>query len=296
MGSLYIDGVFSGGGIKGFALIGAYKKIEEKGFMFRRVAGTSAGSVIAAFIAAGYTSDEISSIMSKLNMKDFLDERTQWLPFHLAKWLFLYWRLGLYKGEMLEQWIAEQLAKKGVKVFADLEPNSLRVIASDLSLGKMVVLPDDLTEYGIDPQTFSVAKAIRASCSIPYFFEPVQLRSAHGTSIIVDGGVLSNFPMWLFANEEKYARPVIGVKLSAESVEYEKNKITNAIQMFNALFETMRNAHDSRYISKSHAKNIIFIPTTGTLATEFSIDEKSREKLILTGENRAADFLKTWTY
>ncbi|MFL6517624.1 MAG: patatin-like phospholipase family protein, partial [Bacillus sp. (in: firmicutes)] len=60
---MYIDGVFSGGGIKGFALIGACAEIENKGLRFVRVAGTSAGSIVAALIAAGYTSKEIYQLV-----------------------------------------------------------------------------------------------------------------------------------------------------------------------------------------------------------------------------------------
>ena len=52
---MLIDGVFSGGGMKGFALVGAYQALEEKGYQFKRVAGTSAGAFWQCFIAAGYT-------------------------------------------------------------------------------------------------------------------------------------------------------------------------------------------------------------------------------------------------
>ncbi|MGG3920846.1 patatin-like phospholipase family protein, partial [Geobacillus thermodenitrificans] len=50
-----IDIVFSGGGVKGFALIGAYEAIEEKGLRWKRLAGTSAGAMLAALLAAGYS-------------------------------------------------------------------------------------------------------------------------------------------------------------------------------------------------------------------------------------------------
>ena len=53
--NMLIDGVFSGGGLKGFALVGAYQVLEEKGYQFQRVAGTSAGAILASFIAAGYS-------------------------------------------------------------------------------------------------------------------------------------------------------------------------------------------------------------------------------------------------
>lgn len=290
-----IDGVFSGGGIKGFALIGAMEEIEKRGFRFVRLAGTSAGSIVAALITAGYTTREIYELLDELDLTKLLDARKSFVPF--ARWLFVYWKLGLYKGNELEKWIREKLAAKGLKTFSDLPPQALRVIASDISNGQMVVLPDDLVKYGISPGSFPIAKAIRMSCSIPYFFEPVKLRSSDGVNIIVDGGVLSNFPIWLFDNGDvQKIRPVLGIKLSPDGYENEKHCIGNAVQLFAALFETMKDAHDSRYISKKHVKNIIFIPTEGVFSLEFQLTEEKKQALFELGKKSAQQFFKSWSY
>jgi len=294
---MYIDGVFSGGGIKGLALIGAYEMIEEKGLKFTRLAGTSAGSIVAAFVAANYSSKEIKQLLEEIDLSLFMDERKFLIPFPFAKWLFIYWKLGLYKGNELERWLKEKLAAKGVHTFADLPSQSLRVIASDITNGVMLVLPDDLPKYGINPQRFSVAKAIRMSCSLPYFFEPVKLGPTNNKSIIVDGGVLSNLPMWLFDKENVMkTRPVLGISLSHHIAEHPRHVIHNAIQLFGAMFETMKDAHDSRYISRKHAKNIIFIPTEGMVATEFSLTKEKQEALYQLGRDCAQKLLKTWAY
>ena len=292
-----IDGVFSGGGIKGFALIGAYEEIERRGLKFVRVAGTSAGSIVAALIAAGYTSKEVYQLVDELEPEDLLDARKTIIPFKFAKWLLLYWRLGLYKGNELERWLKEKLEVKGLRTFSDLPPQTLRVVASDLSNGQMVVLPEDLEKYGISPGSFSIARAIRMSCSIPYFFEPVKMRSIEGINVLVDGGVLSNFPMWLFDQDNvKKVRPVLGIKLSSSQYEHQKHKINNGIELFGALFETMKDAHDSRYISKKHAENIIFIPTEGVVTTEFHLTQEKKKKLVEFGREHANQFLSKWSY
>lgn len=294
---MYIDGVFSGGGIKGLALVGACAAIEERGFRFKRVAGTSAGSLIAGLIAAGYTSTEMANLLDELDLKKFLDSRKTVIPSALTKWLFVYWRLGLYKGDELECWIADILAARGVRTFGDLAPDALRIIASDLTNGRLLILPDDLPKYGVDPRTFPVARAIRMSCSLPFFFEPVKLRDRVGMNIVVDGGVLSNFPMWLFDKDNvKKVRPVLGVKLSQNLIQQPTNKIKNALNMFEALFETMKDAHDSRYISRKHEKNIIFIPTEGNLTTEFQLSDEKKLELIDLGKKNAEKFFKSWCY
>lgn len=294
---MLIDGVFSGGGIKGFALVGALEEVEKHGLVFKRVAGTSAGSIIAALVAAGYKSHQIYDLLEELDFKMFMDPRKSIIPFGLLKWLLFYWRMGLYKGNQLEQWLSEKLAQKGLNTFADLPTQRLRVIASDLTNGQMLVLPDDLPKYGIIPETFPIAKAIRMSCSIPYFFEPVKLKSNDGVNVIVDGGVLSNFPMWLFDQEHvKKNRPVLGMKLTSRSNELKKNNVNNAINLLEALFETMMKAHDSRYISRKLVKDIIFIPTEGISGIDFELTNSEKEKLMKLGRDSASDFLKTWTY
>lgn len=294
---MYIDGVFSGGGIKGLALVGACAAIEERGFRFKRVAGTSAGSLIAGLLAAGYTSAEMAGILGDLDLKKFLDSRKTIFPSALTKWLFVYWRLGLYKGDELECWIAEKLAAKGLRTFGDLAPDALRIIASDLTNGRLLILPDDLPKYGVDPRTFPVARAIRMSCSLPFFFEPVKLRDRVGMNIVVDGGVLSNFPMWLFDKDNvKKVRPVLGVKLSQNLIQQPTNKIKNALNLFEALFETMKDAHDSRYISRKHEKNIIFIPTEGNLTTEFQLSDEKKQELIDLGKRSSEKFFKSWCF
>lgn len=292
-----IDGVFSGGGIWGLAYAGAYAALEEKGFRFRRVAGTSAGAIIAAFIAAGLSAEEVYRELEKLDLSKILDERKFKIPFKILKWLPIYWRLGMYKGQALEEWIDSVLRERGIRTFGDIKPGVLRMVASDLTNGKIVVLPDDLYHYNIPFEDFPVARAVRMSASLPYFFEPVRLTTEKEITIIVDGGVLSNFPMWLFDQKKiKKERPVLGIKLSPHFNERPPREITNALQMFEALFLTMKDAHDARYISRKHEKNIIFIPTDGILTSEFSISDEKKAELVRIGRERTLLFLKNWTY
>ena len=292
---MFIDGVFSGGGLKGFALVGAYQVLEEKGYRFQRVAGTSAGAILASFIAAGYTGKEIETMLDELDVLSLLDPRKTLLPLPFMKWLGLYWRLGLYQGKALENWFLEKLALKGVYTFSDVPAGSLKLVASDLTNGKMLVLPDDLERYGVVAETFPIARAIRMSCGIPFFFEPVKMKVGSGDTIVVDGGVLSNFPMWIFDNQGgKKERPVLGLRLSGNQEEQQGHVIHNALNLFEALFSTMKNAHDERYISRKHEKDIIFIPVDGYSATQFDLDEETKNELMEKGRSRTLQFLKTW--
>ncbi|WP_371809552.1 patatin-like phospholipase family protein [Halobacillus sp. Marseille-Q1614] len=292
-----VDGVFSGGGVKALAFIGALEVLEENHYKFQRLAGTSAGAIVASLLAAGYKAKDLKIILEELSLEKVIDQplTDRIMPF--SKWMFLYYRMGLYKGNRLEQLIDKWLSKKGIRTFAHLPENSLKVICSDLTLGRMVVIPDDLQEvYGIDPHTFSVAKAVRISSSLPYFFMPVKLHGKKGRSLLVDGGVLSNFPIWLLENEHgRRKRPIIGMQLSDPPDQLPEQKIKNAIQMFHALFRTMKQAHDGRYISVTKSRDVIFIPVTGVQTTDFCLSESQKQELLEIGKNQASLFLKRWS-
>ncbi|UTR04968.1 patatin-like phospholipase family protein [Alkalihalobacillus sp. LMS6] len=295
-----VDAVFAGGGVKAFAFVGAIEEAEQSGLEFERIAGTSAGSIVAAFLMAGYTSEEINHLLNSLDVSTFRDERLAFVPLKIAKWLNLYFRMGLYKGDRLEEWLKEQLHQKGVATFNDLPPGSLRIVVSDVTRGQMVVLPDDLPKYGLDPNRFSVATAVRMSCSIPFFFEPVKLKSlmvGNNSSYIVDGGLLSNFPMWIFKDGKRggYRRPVIGFQLAPQNGDKHGNDIHNALDLYKAIFETMTHAHDARYISSEHAKNIVFIPIDHIKSTDFDVTIEEKQTMIDLGKEKTAQFLASWT-
>lgn len=288
--------MFSGGGLKAFSLVGAYQVLEEKGFQFKRVAGTSAGAILACLIAAGYTGKEIEELLDNQDFQTLLDPRKTIIPLPFMKWLLLYWRLGLYQGIALENFFMETLAAKGVYTFGDLPPGSLKLVTSDLTNGKMMVIPDDLPHYGIPAASFSIARALRMSCGLPFIFEPVKLTVGVGKAIVVDGGVLSNFPLWVFDEPiGKRERPILGLKISRAQEEWSGYKITNGLNLFEALFSTMQTAHDERYISRKHEKNIIFIPVDEKLTTKFDMSQEMKERLIEKGKSRTNQFLKTWS-
>ncbi|MGJ9383273.1 patatin-like phospholipase family protein [Salipaludibacillus sp. CF4.18] len=293
-----VDAVFAGGGIKAMAFVGALGTLEQKGIHINRVAGTSAGALTAAFIKANYTNDEMYQLFTQLDMNQFLDQNPISTVFPFLRWIQLYKRMGLYKGKVFEDWVASALYEKGIRTFGDLPSGTLKLVASDLTNGRFIVLPDDLPRYGIDPVTFSIAKAVRMSCSLPFFFEPVKLKGEDGKeSLIVDGGVLSNFPLWLFVRKGKKAeRPVLGMKLSPEFDQSPPKEIPNGLSMLTSMFDTMRTAHDQRYVSKFHAKDIIFIPVNEITATQFKMSDEEKDRLIQLGAESTRKFLAKWSY
>lgn len=293
-----IDCVFSGGGVKGFAFLGALQSIKEKGLVIERIAGTSTGAIIAALLSARYTVDEMDEIIQQLNLKKFLDTPllSEKIPF--SKWLLLYFQMGIYKGNVFEKWLVNILANKGIHTFKDIKEGYLKVVVSDVSLGQLIIIPDDLERiYGIDPYNFSVASAVRMSASFPYFFMPKTVRNKQNKkSYMIDGGVLSNFPLWIFReNDAQFdQRPVLGITLSDTMAQNNSVEIKNALDMLQALFQTMLRAHDTRHISEKMKDNIIFLPVKEIKTTDFMISKEEKSALIQLGKKKTSEYLQYW--
>ena len=64
-GKLYADAVFEGGGVKGTAFLGALRCFGDVGVQWRKVAGTSAGAITAATVAAGFSIAELENVISR---------------------------------------------------------------------------------------------------------------------------------------------------------------------------------------------------------------------------------------
>ena len=172
---LQTDLVLEGGGVKGAGLAGAVQRLAQD-YSFHRVAGTSAGAIVAGFVAAGLQ-DRLDDLTVSTDLAEFLDEGYggRFLG-RLGNGLDLLFREGLYRGVALHHWIENILAAQGVRTFGDLRlPATTRrtpiefryrlvVIVSDISRGRMLRLPWDAdTLLGIDPDRLPVAYAIRAS-------------------------------------------------------------------------------------------------------------------------------------
>lgn len=296
MGTVWIDIVFSGGGVKGFAFAGALSQLEKSGYQFKRAAGTSAGSIVAALLMAGYSPAELETIVSEMNTGKLLDASAE-SRFPFFRWLRVYFKMGLYRGDLLEQWLMEMLAHKGVSTFSDLPEGALRVVASDVSRGKMVVFPNDLVEYGVDPNAFSVARAVRMSAGLPLFFEPSALFDENGKrSLIVDGGILSNFPIWLFDREADLpVRPFLGLRI-VDAKEENYTNVKNAAELFRGIFTAMHNAHDERTTDKLKDSNIISIPVTHVETRDMEISVSERKRLFRIGAEETRQFLQKWSF
>ena len=317
---LHADLVLAGGGVKGIGHVGAIAALREAGYTFPRIAGTSAGSIVGALAAAGMTSDRMLEVMGALDWQRFRDpgpiDRVPWLGPAASVLL----DQGIYEGDYVREWLAGQLADLGVRTFGDLriadeessldpdEAYALVVMATDITRGELVRLPWDYrARYGLDPDDQLVADAVRASMSIPIFFEPVRLRHSDGeTSTLVDGGVLSNYPIDVFDRTDGRAPrwPSFGVtllpRLPAGNVQ-----LFPALGLFKrglphyleCLVTTTVVGRDQGYLAKPWVQaRTIEIETSGVGVVEFDVDEAGRAALHEAGHAAAGAFIDGWKF
>jgi NTE family protein len=313
-----VDLVFEGGGVKGIGLAGSLSVLEEHGFHAENVAGTSAGAITAALLAAGYRGDELREIVLDLDFRQFQDRAWEDKVPLIERSLSLLLDLGIYEGDRFLDWIRERLEAKGIRTFADLvragetDPrwrHSLQVVASDVTKHELLVLPRAAGRLGIEPDELDVALAVRMSMSIPIFFEPVLFENPKSgeTHVIVDGGMLSNFPIWLFDSDGVPDWPTFGLLLVEP-----KPKVPVAARLpkpepihkgprgiiayVKSMAQTMMEAHDRLYVESADFARTIPIPTLGVGTTAFELSKERKLALYDSGRWAADAFLKTWDF
>lgn len=315
------DLVLEGGGVKGIALAGAVLGLAEAGYSFPRVAGTSAGAIVGAVVAALQKSGEPLSAVGELaRTLDYRRFRDRGFPGNLlgplgvlTDGISVLVEGGAYEGDYLNDWVAGVLADLGVVTFGDLRRTDagddgamhhrygLVVMASDLSRRRLAQLPWDYADYGLDPDEQRVADAVRASSSIPYFFEPASLDGSRGTSTLVDGGLLSNYPIGTFdrLDEVPPRWPTIGVRLDALRLGEDRppRRVRGPVTMGIALVETAIEAHQAEHaLDACNIARSAYVDTAGVSAIDFDLGREEQERLLRAGEEGARRFLETWDF
>ena len=321
-----VDLVLEGGGVKGIGLSGTVATLARAGYSFPRVAGTSAGAVVGAFLVAlqraGEPLERLEDVARTLDYRRLRDRgavgRAAGPLARIVDGFSLAFDGGVFEGDYLRSWVKGALGDLGVRTFGDLRADdpgsslpenqrySLLVTASDVSRKRFVGLPWDYPLYGLDPDEQEVADAVRASASIPFFFEPVTLRSTPteegdpNVSTLVDGGVLSNFPIAVFDRTDGSPPrwPTFGVRLSMRSDgRVQTTQVRGTVSLALSLVETMVEACDAQHIDDPCVlRRSIFVNTSGISPVDFGITDQQQEQLLLAGHQAAGQFLADWDW
>lgn len=152
--------VLGGGGARGLAHIGVWQVLQNAGVQPSVVAGTSMGGLVGAFIAAGYSGDELTRIATTVSWRRLLD----WRP-----------TAGLIKASVMEGWLAQYLPP----TFEEL-PMPLAITATDMLTGRGVYLTKG-----------NLYAALRATTAYPGAIDSVPMHDM----LLSDGGILNQVPV-----------------------------------------------------------------------------------------------------
>ena len=207
---LKVGVVLSGGGAKGYAHVGALKKIEEAGIKIDYIGGTSMGAIIGGLYAAGYTPDELEKIMHQLDISSLITQNKDRaeIPF--------------FEKSYKEKYILELPFDK----FKLTIPNAISKGQGPLDLLTYLFRPvHDIDDFNKLPTPFVcigtnietgeekvfrsgfLPRVVLASGAYPTMLDPVEIDG----KLYVDGGVVNNFPVKEV--KEMGADIIIGVEL-----------------------------------------------------------------------------------
>lgn len=188
--------VLSGGGARGLVHVGVLKAFEEHEIPINLIVGTSIGSIIGGFYAAGFSADEIRDIVKNMDLSAIFDDQAYRPHLFLSQKSIprrhlIQFRLdgivpvipsSITHGQRIFQTFYSQLLKANFQAGNDF--NNLKVpfrsVATDLISGEKVVL-----DRG------DLAEAMNASMAFPLLFAPVEI----GDMLLVDGGMTDNLPV-----------------------------------------------------------------------------------------------------
>lgn len=253
----------AGGGVKGAAHIGAIQALEENNIKISAVAGTSIGSIVAALYAMGYTPEEMLKLF-KYFAKSMLKTDPRYLVANIRYTKSLLGS-GVISGQAIEDAVQECARLKNITNIQDiLMPIAIPTV--DIKTGKKYIftnrkvdktqyvtkLNENQTEYTAiinqEEQYYmtdiEIGKAVRASCSYPGVFAPLDYKDYR----FVDGGVLDNVP----AEELKKlgVDQLITIKFPPKEVENPRNALDVLLRCMDIMFheKDTRSAKCSDYI------------------------------------------------
>jgi predicted acylesterase/phospholipase RssA len=351
------DLVFEGGGAKGMVFIGALQELERRGHTYGRLLGTSAGSIVATFTAAGYDVTEMLEALSEKDavgtpvFKTFLGKPPAFPPEEVENstirnvlelitlsyipdliesrfdrfildllsreqfsniFSFLE-RGGWYTADNLLAWARRKLDSgtfngkprqmSGLTLgeFYDVTGTELSLIAADTTSYRKFVL-----NHNTSPD-LPIVWAMRMSMSVPLVWQEVVWKPEWGTYMghdvaghrIVDGGLLSNFPIQLFISNSKYVTDIMGPKISPgvlgllideklvvpgmepptpEPDELQLTTLPLTSRIMN-LINTVTKAHDKMLID-AYEQFVCRLPAKGYGTMEFDMSDARRDALI----------------
>lgn len=321
----YKNLVLEGGGIRGMAYGGALTVLEQKGILnqINKVGGTSAGSIAGLLVSLGYTAHQIDSTMRGLQIEQFNDGTGGLLgKYKRAKRYY-----GIYKGDVFEEWLESVVAQRTgnpLTNFAQLDS----LAAVNPTFKSFYCVGTNLTQQQLrifsKPTTpdMPLKTAVRISCSIPFFYEPVLLDSnfvevdnpikGQRYDVYVDGGIMANYPINLFdtcmgggnpltCDSVSYNYQTLGLKLERDEQVRQLNQstaippydINNLNDYFGAFMNLVMETMNRKPNLANEKGRTIYIGYGNIASKPRKMSSKEKEMLYQKGKDAAEKFFSS---
>jgi len=228
-----------GGAARGFAHIGVIQVLEEAGIRPVLVAGTSAGSLVAAIYASGKNGKQLQHVA------ETMEEAT------IADWTLPLFNRGMLRGDALARYVNGQV---GSRLIEDM-PLPLGIVATDLNSGQSMLF-----------QRGDTGTAVRASSSVPAVFQPVRISGRD----YVDGGLVSPVPVR--AARQMGADLVVAVDISSPP---EANAAGGTLDVLLQTFSIM--SKSINYFELKEADVVVRPALLGVSSADFGARKRSIE-------------------
>ncbi len=373
------DMVFEGGGAKGMVFVGALQELQARGHTPARLLGTSAGSIMATFLAAGYELDEMAAALNEkqdgqpvflgfletppvptpeeiqnsamrdllrnINLKfvpDFVEEKLDdaivsalatssqtnrifsfiedggfYAAQNFLDWIKIKLNSGVYNLDRGDhpQGTARNFGDMNLAEFRQATGIDLSLVAADTSASQLLILNQRTA-----PEC-PVIWAVRMSMSVPLLWHEVVWQAEWGAyrgkdisgHTVVDGGLLSNFPIELFISNDSFVTDMMGEKTTSQTgvlgfLIDESMEVPGApeepsqepaldfsqfrtVTRIKNLLNTMTQAHD-RIVMDEFQRLVIHLPAKGYGTIEFDMSDERRDALVAAGQQATAAFFK----
>lgn len=288
--------VFCGGGVLGIAECGALIALEELGLdltKIKSVSGSSAGSILAAIVAAKGTTEYMKE---KLNTMDFnkLKDRDCFLR---SLWQLIK-KYGINETKSLKKELSQfMLDLTGNPNITMAELYDLTGITLTTTYLSMVYGTTLYSNYANNPN-IKIIDAVTRSSSIPVFYEA----EMDVNDTFLDGGTVNNYPINIPKEQGIEPNKILGLKLiSSSEVNYVDNggsetmmkmeKPKNAIEHFTRVINIMRDQALRLHVDKNDWVISIKINVGNLSSTDFGLSQEKKDWLFEQGKNAVYDYV-----
>ncbi len=272
--------VLCGGGAKGFSQIRILKAIDEAGIPVDYIAGTSIGSIMGALYAIGYDPDTMEKLVRDQDWNQVIYDKIPRILMPVEQKMYERQYIATFPIKDKKLKVKSSLVDG---VYVNLLMSKLMLPASNvhdfrkLSVPFFCIATDVEHACQYEMNEGNLARSVRASMSIPFFFKPVAMDG----KLLVDGGMVNNFPVRNM--KEHGADIIIGVDL--EDATIPASQIDNSI----GLLESMMNLSslDESLYARAHCDIYIRPNLHGRNMLSFN----DFDSILQFGEDAAQEFL-----